>query len=176
MLNQISPQTFRELVSETVRVAVPWHRIDEWTIELETMLTRADLASTHLVWYRRKSRKPALWHGDIFHPDPADPPIPIRIEEVERFLPLMNGEDDHRRDSIERLTSNYREHIYPQTLIVPAAKAPDGRRIVLDGCHRLSAIWLADVPFTVALLTITGDPDELHLVDLQRLAEAPAGR
>lgn len=79
-----------------------------------------------------------------------------------------------QRDGIRRLTSNYRKHKYTQTLLAPAGQLEDGRRMLLDGCHRLCAVWLSEVPFHVALLTLQGGHDVVHIVDLERLAETPA--
>jgi len=164
-LDRVSAETFRALTAPLIRCAVPWEHAAEWTIALQPVTSREALAALYLPWHRRQGSQ-ECWQGDIFNPDPADLPIARRIGELPSFLDLL---DEPRRRAVRRFERGYRFERYPQGLIAPAAQAQDGRRILLDGCHRLSAIFLAEVPFTLALLTIKGDPLKLGLVDLERL-------
>jgi hypothetical protein len=167
VLNRVAPATFRALFGNAIRCAIPWEELDGWTITLQPISGRDELATLHFPWYRRLTGDED-WHGDIFSPDPADPPVPLTVAETDAWLDRF---PPARREAILRLADNYRTHRYEQTLLLAAAQLPDGRRILLDGNHKAAALWLAAVPFKLALLTVSGDPQTLGLVDLQRLSE-----
>lgn len=171
MLDRVSPQLFHDLLSDVIRVQMPWQEMDSWDVRLQVVSTASELSELHIPWYRRNTEEIELWQGDIFSPDPADPPVALTVGETAQALPLY---DRRRRDTIRRLTTNYRRHKYAQTMLAPAAQLADGRRMLLDGVHRLSSLWLSEVPFHVALFTIQGGHETVSIVDLQRLAEQPA--
>jgi hypothetical protein len=154
-----------ELAGPLVRVHLPWELVESLSFDLHALTTRAELGALYLPWYRRSAAE--LWHGDVFAPDPSDPPLPLQVKDTPTFLPLY---PDKRREAIERLAVAFRRHHYPQAFYAVGVRLGTGEVVVADGSHRLSALWLAEVEFRIALLTCC-PPALAGFTDAERLED-----
>lgn len=75
-----------------------------------------------------------------------------------------------KRAVIEDLAEVFRDATAPIALALPAYALPRKRAVLLDGCHRLSGVALADVPFDLTLFRVRGPVDPDCLPDLKHHA------
>lgn len=114
---------------------------EQWPVEMKIIKDRDTLRNIQVTWYRG---------GGL-------------LDEESRRLTLPEASLG-RGDVLEIASSlaNYGNHC---VLTLPCYKLGKAL-ILLDGCHRASALWLADVPFTLILFIVKGPKDERGLWDL----------
>lgn len=89
---------------------------------------------------------------------------PMSVEEVADALGLFAP--DHRR-VFERYLRQFSHADTPVRLDVPAYDLGRGRLLLLDGEHRVTALFMADVPCQVRLAVLHGPIDRLIFPDLR---------
>jgi hypothetical protein len=78
-----------------------------------------------------------------------------------------------RRVEIERHAQRLRAGGEPVQLLLPALEVGDGRRVVLDGSHRLAAVVGHGIPFRVLALSLDVGQDQRVLPDLVAFGRLP---
>lgn len=89
---------------------------------------------------------------------------PMSVEEVADALGLFTP--DHRR-VFERYLRQFIRQDAPVRLDVPAYDLGRGRHLLLDGEHRVTALYMADVPCDVRLAVLRGPVDRRIFPDLR---------
>ena len=140
-----------------VQVRFNWDRLlsERWPISVVRVVDRSTLGLNATPWYLGSEGKEVGWSA-------ADA-RPICYAQIPEIVASLK---DSRQKKIETFVDQF--HI--QSLIelsIPSYDLGGTRQLVLDGNHRLSALFLTDVPFIVTFYSVQGPIDPGCLPDLK---------
>lgn len=141
-----------------IRVRFNWDmmRAEEWTITGNVFRSRVDIGNLYMPWYYTTGGKSCVGH------DAADA-INMQVKDIANHIHIL---EFTRVEKILSLVRTFSNEISPIQITIPAYYV-DGKVIVLDGNHRLSALTLSDVEFRVMAYLVKGPLDSSALADLE---------
>jgi hypothetical protein len=156
VMEPISPKEFEARFRSVIRVGINWSRfINEcWPISILRVVDRESLGVSVLPWYL----------GDTGQEVPysANAAYPVVLDQIPEVICTLNR---NRQKSI----GEYAQHFSGKPLVELAAPSFDlgnGRQLILDGNHRLSALFITKTPFVVTFYSVQGPKEPNCLPDL----------
>jgi hypothetical protein len=89
--------------------------------------------------------------------------VPMCLADVPKAASILNEE---RKSDLQEYADSFRNQKKSVEFTVPTYSLPDNQYFILDRNHRLSALTLAPVPFSVTLWNVRGPLDPDCLLDL----------
>lgn len=155
--SRVSPGTVAALFQPNTRVWFNWERYlsEGWSTRL-VVLTREEMVSTingpnmlYAPWYIG-NRNEIVSYEELRAGREARP---ILIRGIGDHLAYF-GEERRRR--IKQLSVSLAAEAPPQTVIALGYSLGDDGTIILDGNHRMAALFMSEADFRVAMFTING--------------------
>src|SRR5262245_38476845 len=129
---------------------------EECSVSRKSIQAAQELRDLYVPWYLdRKTGAPVGWN----HPNAS----PVTVGEVAADLSVWPA----KQSEIQRYRTMYTAVAAPIMLTLPAYSLPNGRKLILDGKHRLIGLALAETGFEITLWCIDGPIDENALPDLR---------
>jgi hypothetical protein len=153
----LSPRGFTRMFSPLTRVDVRWSALADakWTVTLSVVDTVLDLAQWYFPWYLASDGSECGWD--------APTAVPIAVTD---WCDVAAGTSPERRARVTNLARTLRAAQSPVGLMAPTYDLRDGRRLVLDGNHRLAAIVEADLRFVAMEVCLHGAIEREVVPDL----------
>jgi hypothetical protein len=144
--------TFRPVI----RVGFNWNRFlnERWPITVVRVVDRRTLGGSVLPWYLGSAGQEVPYDA----PD-ADP---IYLAQIPAVVASLNNA---RQSGIQEYVERFRAQPAIE-FSVPSYDLGSARQLALDGNHRLSALLLTEVPFTVTFFSVHGPMEPNCLLDL----------
>ena len=154
----MTPHQFAQFFRASVRVLLDWQAIDgsDWPVELSVAASKEELDGWYFPWHVGRDGDETRFD------DPAARPL--------RILDWAPREFTAHREAVEVMAASLRSIPGPVQLVIAAYALPEGRRLVLDGNHRLAAVVQESFPFRALVATLRGPVDERVLPDLRQWA------
>ena len=153
----IDPKSFAAKFRDEIRVGFNWDRMfhESWPIEVVALTSPNSFVRCFMPWYIGKSGNEVAYDDPEAHP--------ISLADVPKVLGILNIE---RQDDIHRYANVFQEQKHAADFCVPSYALPKGQHFILDRNHRLAALTLATVPFSVTLWNVRGPLEPNGLLDL----------
>lgn len=153
----ITPVTFAEKFGKDIRVGFNWDRFvkEGWHIESVKLTDRDALRHCFMPWYIGKMGE------EVAYDDPDA--VPMCLIDVPKATHVLN---DERQTDIHDYVRKFKTEGAPVEFSVPTYGLPEDKHFVLDRNHRLAAISLSSVPFSVTLWNVRGPHERECLLDL----------
>jgi hypothetical protein len=155
-LELATPEDYATEYRAVIRVGFNWNRFhkERWPIAAAQVVDRQMLGNSILPWYLGRTGQEVVY-------DAADA-TPIHLAQIPVVLASLN---EQRQAGIQKYVYQFRSQ--PSVKFsVPSYDLGNSRQLALDGNHRLSALLLTDVPFTVTFWSVRGPMEADCLLDL----------
>lgn len=155
----ISTEDFFEYFANptAIRVSVDWWKVRQLKIPVKTRLADGwtELSKGYFPWYVSPGQQEAIFS------DAGS--TPIALADVAKLEPVLSPE---RRDKIREIRHWLMQGGPAFEIIIPAYELDAGRRLYLDGCHRLAAAAGLSSRIRAVLLSLDGPIDPNIIPDL----------
>jgi len=155
---KISTNTFVSIFSSSIRVLFDWERFkhEKWNVSLSVTKNLDDISNWYLPWNFDKSGKERKYNQSNVHP--------MKLSSIYELFPKLTKK---RRQQIQSISDIFIEMRKPIQIVVPTYSLPDKSQIFLDGNHRMSALMLTKVEFTLIIFSVSGPTDSSILPELK---------
>lgn len=160
---------FVKFFKQEIRVLLNWERMfsEEWGINLVVTDNPEVIADWYMPWNVDQ-------HGCEVRFD-APGAHPIRIGDIGAVLP---GLAEYRQNAISRIAnslSQLAQRADRLQIVCPTYQLPNNQQFILDGNHRIAAIFTARIPFVLMGFSVQGPLERSVLPELMHW-EHPGGR
>jgi hypothetical protein len=147
---EIPQRLFSYAFQPAVRVIFDWSRMEheKWPVRLEVFDRLDEISSWYLPWNVNRDGKEVRFDDVEAHP--------IQLSALPTRLTAFSDERQQKVNSLVEALAAGRNDKHPTQLVAAAYALPGGHRLVLDGTHRLSALMMARIPFTLLVFTVYG--------------------
>lgn len=154
----VTQQTFTSTFREVIRVGFNWNRLfaEDWPIDSVTLSSHDDLERCFMPWYIGKGGEEVAYD----HPEA----VPMKLTDVPKAKRILH---DERQEDVEDYVKMYRKQVGKVEFIAPTYALPNDHYFLLDRNHRMSALSMTKVPFTVTLWNVCGPFEMECLLDLR---------
>jgi hypothetical protein len=165
---EIPTEFFISFFQPSVRVLFDWDRAkrEKWPVRIDIINNLEFLADWYLPWYINSSGRETIYS----EPDAK----PLLLPDIPLSLLHLSQQ---RQERIISLAKSYEQTRPPVQLVVPLYALGKTRSLVLDGNHRLAALVITKVAFTILVMKLYGPcddqvlPDLIHWSDFNQLME-----
>lgn len=160
-MTQAIGRRFRWLIEDTVRVGIDWDKVPtDAPIDLIATAERRVIGKWFTPWCIDKQGNACGYRSA------GATPLTVSAAYRHRL-------DRHRKRQIAKTRRQVKRMAEPRDIIVCLYDLGYGRQLVLDGNHRLQAIWPLEGSFRVVGVSIAGPIDHAIVPDLRHW-EAPS--
>lgn len=159
MITADIPSTlFASYFERSIRVLFNWNRFraEGWRVSLSVITDRGELSEWYVPWYLGNSE------GEVSYSAPDA--RPLSLPEIPENLSSLGKS---RVKMILSLSESYKVFRPPLQMFAPVYALGSNRFLLLDGCHRMSALMGSTVSFKLIAFTVFGPMDRSVLPDLQ---------
>lgn len=159
-MNDLGQQqrAFVSFFNPSIRVLFNWSRFcsEAWPIDILVLSEHQQLDQLYLPWYLSPSGEEVG-----FDAPNSDPVVVSHIPHIIDSLGMQ------RQEKIKAWAQVFAGYSEPIQLTVPMYSVSSSDHIVLDGCHRISALAMSKVAFRILALAVNGPKDAEVLPDLK---------
>jgi hypothetical protein len=143
----ISLEAFTFFFRPSVRVLFDWRRFERegWPIDMQVLDDYCVISRWYMPWNINEERRLVNYDAPGAHP--------IQLNDVPEIFPQFASS---RQRLILNLKRTFQEERTPVQLVVAGYVVKDDVRLLLDGNHRLAALFLSSVPFRLMSFNIHG--------------------
>lgn len=152
---EVSNKLFISFFKPSIRVMLDWKQIKECSIRMNVVGSTKGLTKWYLPWYIGKNKQ------EVEYTDLAAKPL--ALSQLPQSLPFLYVK---RQKLINEIAKSYETSRPPIQLVVPTFALKKNRFLILDCSHRLSALYLSKVSFTILSFSILAPLDSCILPDL----------
>lgn len=154
---EIPLEFFVSFFQPSVRALVDWDRLkrEKWPVKIDIINNLELLADWYLPWYINTSGRETIYSDTDAKP--------LLLSEIPKSLLYLSQQ---RQETIISLAKSYEYTRPPIQLVVPVYAVGETCSLVLDGNHRLAALVISKVTFTVLVMKLYGPCDDQILPDL----------
>ena len=152
---KVPSNLFSSFFKPSIRVMLDWKQVESCPIEVRVISKVETLTKWYLPWYIGHDNQ------EVEYRDLSSKPL--ALSNIEEVLPFLYAK---RQKTINEIVNTYKKSRPPIQLIIPTFALKDNRFLILDCSHRLSALYISKVDFTLLVFTILGPLDNHILPDL----------
>jgi len=154
-------EIFHSKFCRGIRVAFNWQRlfVEGWPIAVSKLQDSAIFSTLKLPWYLGDS-------GFVSFNAPGA--LPVRLVDIEKWYPLL---PEKQQSDIDNIKGEFLSGARTTEFEFPVYAVPKDEYLVMDGNHRLSALALAKLPFTIDMWVVRGPIDPVALKDLTHIIQ-----
>lgn len=138
---------------------------EQWNIELAAIDDLATISSWYLPWHFNLENEEVKYDAPKGHP--------IQLSEIPRFLPFFS---EKRRKTLTDFARIMTESRHPFQLVVPCYAVNESSCLFMDGNHRMAALMMAQVPFSLLAFVVHGPIDNSIIPELRHWENTPTVR
>jgi hypothetical protein len=144
-----------------IRVQFNWRRFfaENWPVELMAMYEKGQFGDIRLPW--------CLDTNNSFVSYDSPNASPVKLSDIGIWFEHLPSD---RKMAIQKLKDEFGSGARSTKFEVPLYALPANHFLVLDGNHRLSALALSSLPFSVKMHVVKGPIDPTILPDLVHFA------
>jgi hypothetical protein len=152
-------EIFHSKFCRGIQVAFNWRRlfVEGWPITVSKLQDSAIFSTLKLPWYLR---------DNVFVSFDAPGALPVRLVDIEEWYRLL---PEKQRSSIDNIKGEFLSGARATEFEFPVYAVPKDEYLVMDSNHRLSALALAKLPFTIDMWVVHGPIDATALADLTHI-------
>ena len=156
-LMKITNEEFSQRFAGRIRVSFNWpqFRIQNWPVEKISIDGRRICPALRLPWY-------VGVNGMVSFDEPGA--SPVRLSEVDRWYSML---PEQQRTDIDNMRVEYLRRSRSLEPEIPVYALQNGEYLVMDGNHRLSALALSALSFSVDMWVVHGPIAASALGDLK---------
>lgn len=159
-MNQISMDLFKGIFQKNITVMLDWDRLIESDSQISVIhfTNKLEIESFYTPWHLNDQNQEIGYDGTSSKP--------LKLSEIELSLNYLNAK---RFASISALVASFNQYNKPVEIYAPLYKFSDSEYFIMDANHKLSALMMADVPFSLVAFVIEAPQDKQILNDLENL-------